>query len=785
MQYLNKIIPFSVLLTLTACAGDLTRPPVVPESPSFPPIESPSSRPTVSTADPELALKAAKDAYKSGNGESALFLARQVAERHPHTAWYRRALFVQELALIRLDRSDEADAAMLRVREEYPDVADYAVFLLAEYHFSKARFSQAAALYEFAMELNAGGPLVERAAYQRAVALLNSFAYVPAIEAFEKCLKDHPRAESAPDAVLGLARALTAEAQLERAVAAYRDVWTRYPGTPADREAERELAELKAAGVEVPEFSVDETFDRGKNLSFQGQHDKAAAVFTRLLERQPPPSNRPEAMLRAGIASFKLGKRGDAAAVLEKMAREYPTHPHTPEALYWIGRSYSKLGDWDRATNTLQKLLDRCPESEWADDALFHMGNIYRETGDMKKVIHVYEHLARKYPDSRFADSALWWKAWSYYTASDFLKTEHALQELITRYPRSSLVNQARYWQGRAAEKGGEPARAIAYYNRVLKRSPYTYYGYRAAERLERMEAVAVPAAFDDSVDIAPACAEGPCPEELPYSDADEGPPVWTDETKQVLSSLPAFRKPLELMHLDMKKEAAQELWSLQNRAPGKSGMLIGLSKAFFELGDYHRSLTLVLRKYEQYLEGPASGASGDLWLLAYPRGYWESILFYSRKYGQDPYFIASIIRQESQFSSEAVSPAGASGLMQVMPATGEWVAQAVKFTGFDRRKLFESDTAINLGTWYISHLMQRFKGDPLLAAAAYNAGPDAVAGWIAKNGYDGERDVFVELIPFFETRGYVKKVLRNYAEYKRIYGKAPGIADSGLRIAD
>jgi soluble lytic murein transglycosylase len=158
--------------------------------------------------------------------------------------------------------------------------------------------------------------------------------------------------------------------------------------------------------------------------------------------------------------------------------------------------------------------------------------------------------------------------------------------------------------------------------------------------------------------------------------------------------------------------------------------------------------------------------------VLAYPQGYWDTVLSYSRKYGQDPYFIAAIIREESQFHPAALSRAGARGVMQVMPATGEWIAQTLRMPGFDRAKLFEHDTAINLGTWYVSQLMKRFKGDPLFVAAAYNAGPEAVSGWLGKSGGSIERDEFVEAIPYSETRGYVKKVLRNYAEYKRIYGK-------------
>jgi soluble lytic murein transglycosylase len=134
-------------------------------------------------------------------------------------------------------------------------------------------------------------------------------------------------------------------------------------------------------------------------------------------------------------------------------------------------------------------------------------------------------------------------------------------------------------------------------------------------------------------------------------------------------------------------------------------------------------------------------------------------------------------MREESQFNPEALSSAGARGLMQVMPSTGAQVAQQIKVRGFDGGKLYDADTGINIGTWYIGNLMKRFKGDPILAAAAYNAGPEAVASWIKKNGYHADRDLFVESIPYMETRGYVKKVLRNYAEYKRIYGRTADIA--------
>jgi soluble lytic murein transglycosylase len=771
MLFSKKSILVVVLLSLTACAAGKVAPPntgvVAPLRPA------PQSFRVTSILNPDEGLRSALEAYKAEQGSTALLIARQVREQYPDTPWYKRSLFLTEQALIQMDRASEAEAAMLRVQAEYPAMADYALFILADYHFSRGRFTQAATLYQQVTERYPRGSLAVRAAYRRAQALLESYAYAPAAEAFEKFLQDNPRSEFCADAGLGLGRALTAEADLARAVREYRDVQVKYPGTPAEPDVERALADLRGGGIEVPELTSDELYERGKNLFKANQYDKAVETFTKLLTVDPPYPDRPDVLLRTGIALFNLGRRPEAALTLEQIVREHPRDQRVPEALYWIGKSYSKLGERDKGVQAFRKILESYSESEWADDALFLTGIIYRDANDMKKALTAFGRLATEYPESKFADSAIWWQAWAYYGNGEYRKAVQTLQELVNRYPKSFLVNQARYWQGRAAEKMGNTSKAAVYYGRVLKRAPYTYYGYRAAERLTGIAVPYTAARTDDAVDVNPECDDGPCPDDPTNTyDADDGPPVWTAEAMKTLSADPSFSKSRELLYLNMKKEAAAELWMLQDRIPRRRGALLGLSKTFFEFGDYYRSLMLVLRNYERYLDGQAKETPGDFWLLAYPQGFWDSIVSYSRKYGQDPYFIAAIIREESQFHAEALSPAGARGVMQVMPSTGTRVARIIRIQGFDPSKLFDSDTAINIGTWYISHLMKRFKGDALFAAAAYNAGPEAVSAWLNKNGRGTERDEFVESIPFSETRGYVKKVMRNYAEYKRIYGK-------------
>jgi soluble lytic murein transglycosylase len=786
MSFSEKTILAFVLLLLTGCAAAKTPPPNTVAAAMPGPGSSPASGNTP-FAGPGRGLKSALDAYKAGNMDMALSLAWQVREQYPRTPWYKRSLFLTEQALIRMDRASEAEAAMLRVRDEYPLMADYALFILAEYHYSNKRFSQAAVLYQQLIERYPRSSLAIRAAFRNAQALLESDALAPAAAAFEKFLLDNPRSGFCADAGIGLGKALIADEETARAVRALRNVQVKCPGTPAEPDVEQSLAWFRSSGVEVPELAPEELYERGKNLFKAGQYDKAAETFTKLLALEPPYPDKPEVLLRNGISLFNLGRRAEAAATFEKLAQDFPGDQRVPEALYWLGKAYSKLGERDKGIQAFRRILDSYSESEWADDALFLTGNIYREADDLKKALTFYGRLAEEYPESRFADSAFWWQAWAYYGSGEYRKAEQTLQELVLRYPKSFLVNQARYWQGRISEKTGSTAKAAAYYGHVQKRAPYTYYGYRAAERLAGIQAQTSDAAVkkDETVLAAAECEGGPCSDDgAGGPDTDDGPPVWTDEALKTLSTEPAFTRSLELLYLDMKKEAAAELSLLSARLSRKRGALLGLSKTFFELGDYYRSLMLVLTNYERYLDGKAGDTPQDFWLLAYPQGYWDSIVSYSRKYGQDPYFIAAIIREESQFHAEALSPAGARGVMQVMPATGAWVAQMIRVPGFDPNKLFDSDTAINIGTWYIAHLMKRFKGDALFTAAAYNAGPEAVSAWLARSR-GTERDEFVEYIPFSETRGYVKKVMRNYAEYKRIYGRTEKSASRSVTRDD
>jgi soluble lytic murein transglycosylase len=168
-------------------------------------------------------------------------------------------------------------------------------------------------------------------------------------------------------------------------------------------------------------------------------------------------------------------------------------------------------------------------------------------------------------------------------------------------------------------------------------------------------------------------------------------------------------------------------------------------------------------------------------WRILFPEPWWETIQAESAKNNLDPYLVASLIRQESEFNPSAISPANAYGLMQLLPSAGKSIAREEGISHFQTYQLFDPATNIRLGTRYLRKTLDKFGGVTEYALAAYDAGDDRVRDWQAAGPYQG-MDEFVESIPFTETREYVEAILRNYETYKAIdqFAGPQGRAGSG-----
>ncbi len=228
-----------------------------------------------------------------------------------------------------------------------------------------------------------------------------------------------------------------------------------------------------------------------------------------------------------------------------------------------------------------------------------------------------------------------------------------------------------------------------------------------------------------------------------------------------------AFRRAVELRTLGREQDAARELGALTDRYSRDPEALAALSMMLNEVGAYHHALRLVRSRFREKLERTGGAIVDGLWNVAYPTGLIPTIKL-SAVNGVDPFLIAAIIREESQYDWRAVSRVGAIGLMQVMPTTANAVAQQHRLPSLSRDDLFDQEVNIRIGVRYVEQLLTQFSGNVVQTIAAYNAGPVVVGTWAAT--YRGRsEDEFVELIQYQETRQYVKRVLRSYKEYRRL----------------
>jgi soluble lytic murein transglycosylase len=215
-------------------------------------------------------------------------------------------------------------------------------------------------------------------------------------------------------------------------------------------------------------------------------------------------------------------------------------------------------------------------------------------------------------------------------------------------------------------------------------------------------------------------------------------------------------KRVLKLSALDLRPEAQRE-WVSVVRGLDDEGLLLAAS--FAQRNALHdRSINTADRTQRRHDFG-----------LRYPTPYQSEIDGAARENGLDPALVYGLIRQESRFVSNIVSSAGAVGLMQLMPQTARWVARRTGHGSSPVTRLDDPELNIDLGARYLRYVLDRLDGLPVLGAAAYNAGPGRAQAWRGQVPLEGA--IYVETIPFNETRDYAKKVLANAMFYQAQLG--------------
>ena len=350
-----------------------------------------------------------------------------------------------------------------------------------------------------------------------------------------------------------------------------------------------------------------------------------------------------------------------------------------------------------------------------------------RREKDFERAIQIYQDVLKNYPSD--AEDALWGIGWTQYLSGNYQKAEETFSQLHADYDDPKYL----YWQARSMEAQDKDASPL--YTRLTAAGNNNFYAVLSYARSRRM----LP--------------------RLSSLDLSVGTPVNSRSNERIEA----------LISFDMREEAVAELTASGRQTSSLPELIFNAAK-FQELGEFKRSISLTAKL-------PYSEKLHRFW---YPLAFWDTVEPASKRYNIDPLIILSVMREESRFEQAVKSPAGAYGLMQLMPQTAYRLDKSLNLGIRRPSQLTDPKNNIQLGSFYLRSLLNEFHSLAHMLAA-YNAGELAVRSWQQRFDYRSI-DEFIEDIPYNETKNYVKKVLTSYFQYKRAGLPEQG-EDRGIEI--
>lgn len=447
----------------------------------------------------------------------------------------------------------------------------------------------------------------------------------------------------------------------------------------------------------------------------------------------------PRNAYRAGRGYHLTGARAEAKIAYQQLVQRFPDARETGLGL----RRLASLSKSQEALVYLDRVIAKFPDE--AAEALLSKAEILDALGSRTSAAQARQMVLTQYSSSNAAAEYRWKIAKAKAKDGKLQEAWQWAQPITTQSPDSERTPEAAFWVGRWAAQLGRQQEARDAFEHVLAKYPESYYAWRSAQFLGWNVGD-----FTSVRHLTPKVVQPP-----------------------VRPLLPAGSDPLkELYQLGQNREAwavwQTEFKNLQEPTVaeqftdgvmrlGVGDNLVGINKVWY----------LSLRETpEERSQWKTLRQSPEYWHALFPIPFMEHIVNWSQQRQLNPLLVTGLIRQESRFEPKIRSVAGATGLMQVMPGTGSWIAQKIQLKEYN---LEDPNDNVKLGTWYLDHTHAEYDNNSLLAVASYNAGPGNVANWLAKYGFS-DPDSFIERIPFSETKGYVEQVFANYWNYLRLY---------------
>jgi soluble lytic murein transglycosylase len=466
-------------------------------------------------------------------------------------------------------------------------------------------------------------------------------------------------------------------------------------------------------------------YDIGLAQQHLKQYDQAFRAFDTVIDNYPQDALAPSAWMSKAEAATDFGT--DPSGIYQEFARRYPEHARVPEALWLAAAELEWLQEWGRAAEFYHRLRTSYPNYEHAREATFREG------------------LAA-------------------YVQRDMTTASKVWTEMLTGQLPSDERARVLTWLGLAAQASGDAQGAQGRWQEALAAAPGSYYGLRARD-LDAGMGLNLPSEVSVTLPVSQT------------SEADWNQlTVWVRSWSQITNTLGVnvqqdflASRGVALERLGWHNEALEAFRGLKDKVQNDPEALLALARRMEKQGQQALVISIAERLSALGIRAGAAEPPKALQKLSYPTTFGHLVNVEAQRRDVDPLLFLALMRQESRFDPRAVSYAGATGLTQVMPATGAWIASQMGESNYRDDLLTRPATSVQYGVWYLAKMLEQSERNWVGALVAYNAGPGSLKRWSARQPL-ADQDLFYETLPVAQTKDYVRLIYQQYRMYESIY---------------
>jgi soluble lytic murein transglycosylase len=632
-----------------------------------------------------------------------------------------------------LEEDDKPAAALPLVSESAlakTPLADYAKFYSGLAFMKLKRYAEAdGALGDLAVR-EIDGHLPEDAAFLQAEIREAQDDYKGAVVIYESLVTR----KLARPALAWLRLGLAAEknGQPMRSVEALQRAYYDFPTTT---ESDVAGAELDRQDVDVDARLAPKELARAETL-FQARRWSNAKTSYASVRPFVSGAELDRVLLRIAAADVALGRHREGRNALRPML----DGPLAEEANFHYVTATRGLNLKSEHRKLAREYVDKFPTSPFAEEVLNNLASAHIVDDEDAEADAVFREMLERYPGGRFAERAAWKAGWTAYREGRFTDALQYFDKGSAQFPRSDYRPSWLYWSGRAAQQAGDIETGIARMRLAATDYHNSYYGRLAIARLKQSRGGV----------IAPTLQKAASTVEIPTA-----------------------KRIATLLSVGLDRQAMDELLYAQRMWGDSPQLQATIALTHQRLGNVRAGINAMKRAYPQYLAAGGEQLPNEILRVIFPVDYWPLLQKYAKQRGLDPFVVAALVAQESNFDAGVRSHANAYGLMQILPSTGRQYARRLGVRPFSTRRLTEAEINVRLGTQIFADSIKKF-GGLHYALAAYNAGDSRVIRW--KSEKPGlPQDEFIDDIPFPETQNYVKRILGTAEDYRFLYGESRG----------